>query len=1608
MSGQPSEVERLLAEVRAHEERGEVPESLFWPPRLLEAVIADLAGAPASLARDDEALVACAAELAGEEAQGAEVWVEIAIRLARLLATESEADIDDELDRLLALVRATRSVAEKGAGGVSPELVEAAPEGTNLREVLRFLESRVGEPAVAFLALLALHLGGHNPKARRSVSTSVVLVSESAFVTKGMTAKLTVEEVRQGPGGAVPDPATMLGLRSASGDLAEAVERARRQVDPGGFRSFRWSVTSDEPVLTIDGPSLAAGWAVAGLELNDRARHRPRLRALSARIAVTGDVDPGGGLVPVDHLDRKASAAQADRRAGLVYPEDTDEDLSGYGSSDFTLIPAADVAEAHQRARKSYDRSLAVLGAACVVVATLLVVGFIWYRNTEDQRQADARVAQAKDLLIEATQLRSSDLRASLLTAYESNLLDPTSEARDLITKGVGEGSSLRRVLTTESEAVAVEALRPLGEDSSWQGVVLDERGVVTVSDLETGELLASLRPQAGEPYQAVAANPLVPWIVVATENAVQQELAPSYDALAGAPALQPASCPGADVPLLAVSADGSKIAATRGSEVCVWDARTGERVAGFTPRDLPTADGEEAAAIASVTAIAFGSTADSLYLGRSGGFEEVDLTTWERRSIEVDPGLNVVSLAAYRSLGEDADTVLVATQGGLFAQFLSADAPTRLPVSADQVGGIEANVDGSVVVAVYAEEVVRLDPDDGFAAAVGEEASSAPLQAGVRADVALIDQFDTQLVATLGGAQAVVLGKRTPAQQWASIDMGADHGIAINSDASRVIHFGESSATGYELTPGVRNEVQTYGAGTSLDLPRELGDGELRIRDAFFTSGADERLIVYGYSVVGREDPAVALVRVFDGRTFEPERDLLVPSGVQRQISTVLEVDDELLVVDVQGRVSSFDIDTGEPGRTAELGVELPIDAAVDPDREILAVAWSVLGADGTVVSPPEGNLSFFHYPSLEPVGPPNLAPGQAVWNIEFLDPATVLVHGADDRMYELHRHEGADGSQLWQAREPVTMAGDRQESSWFQVSPARDRVLVVVDGDVMVFPTSQWDTPEIVQSGGDAEVGLAAFVPNGDGAAVLTEEALELWSWPSDDLLDRICAVVGTGFSEDEWAEHIGDVPHVARCPERTADPTVDVTAEVVEDPSFGAPSEAEPVTASTSSCDDFEELAPDRCITYGDDDSPYALVLTSESDVGSMNVLTQWAHSDGQWQATVEYPSYTEPEDIQRIDLEDVPSQAAVITFPGSYAELVVFDGEEVVLREFGGGGSLLAIPDLYVRESVSRGEQSMAEAAARQIGYRWERDGWAASSVAPGTTWGIDTDVLFPDGLAGVDLGGSFTDAVAAVDDALNLTTDRVDQRSTTEWSDGLSETATESWTEREPIDLTEVCWYGQLCAYGDDDGRLFGWRYDAGRTRPGGTGAASSADRLGLTTEQGVGLGTPIASVDLEAMGWPERSLTSNGGLNRFLIGAVHPKGAIATLPAPRSMTNVPELAGADLEKSQDLTLAEGRIHLTVDASLNFRWELIDGTVAFSQWIGRGPVGIGVYDDEGELAAAGSLPGPAESDWTLDVCEKEGGVVATATGPGGLRSWTVTPTGLAWIETPVSC
>ncbi len=1606
MSDLSSEVERLLAEVRASgaDRDAPTPASLFQPPRLLDAVKADLANAPASYAVDDDVLDGWADELADFEPQGAEVWTKIALRVTRLLASPSGLDVDGEIDVLLALILSTRTVAEQGVGSAPAEVVRSAIEGSPANDILVHLARRRSEPAVAFLALLVLHLAGTDPKSTRSVATSVVLVVETPWSEPTATAaKLTVEEVRHGPWGAVPDPVTMFGLRSSDSGLAEAIERARSQVDPEGFRSFRWTVRSNEPVPEIDGPSLAAAWAVAGLELNDRARHRPRLRRVSERIAITGDVDAAGNLVSVDHLDRKAAAARADRRTGFVFPNTTDEDLSGYRASDFVPIPVGNVAEAHREARNTYDRSVFVIGLACLVVLVLLAVGAVFYRSAEEQRRNEAAAGQAKDLLLEANRLRSTDLRASLLTAYESNVLSPTAEARDLMTEGIGEGSSLRRIVATDAPAVAVETIPGFEFEDGWHAAVLDERGVITFSDLESGELLASLRPDDGEPYQAMAVNPLVPWIVTATESGVQQKTVPIYD-FSAPPSLTPAACPGTERPLLAISSDGGRIAAARGPVLCVWDALSGERLAVLKPSELSTPEGTESGSSA-ITAVAFSGATDRVLVGRSGGFDEIDLATRVRYPFEADPGIDVISLASYSAF-DGGTTVLAATSSRLHARFEDAKQVTALPAAQAQVHGIHANVDGSIVVAVYDDEVVRLDAANDFEPATGDDALNVRVPSGTVPDVAVIDRpFDAQVLASFGGPQALLFGSPVPAQQWASIDRTTDDGVAVSSDGSRIVRLGQASATGYELTPGVLNVVQSYGSN-SLDLPAELDDKPLQIRDAFFTPDS-EHLIVYGSSFVARDEPTVALVRVFDGRTFEVERDLLVPNGVQRQITRVLHADGDLLVVDVTGRVTVFNLGTGEIERTADLGVELPIAFDVDPAGQTLAVGWAKVDDSGQVASPPDGSISFYSYPSLEPLGAPVRAPGQAVESLEFVDDETLLTLGADDRMYELRSHEGAGGTRLWQAQEPVVLGGGQQAVDDVDVDATRERVLVVRDGDVTIYPVQRWGEPELVLGDGGDAVKAAGFLRSGDGVVVITDSSLQLWSLPSEELLDQICSVVGTGFTEEEWAEHIGDLPYVSRCPERTERSSVEVAGEVFEEPSFGEPAKEDPLPAPESTCADFAAAEPRNCVVYGDDERAFALVLTGPEESGGVPRVTQWTKVGSQWEALLQYEAYIQPEDIRQIELAGRPSQGAITGIPGRVPEVAVFDGADLIFHEFGSPrffGSTVSLA-----QEVSRGEQATADHETRQVEYQWRSNGWTATAVAPGASWAsAATGLLAPDGLGGIALGGPFAEAVDAVDAYFRNSADTAGSRTAIAWADGLSETATQTWTERDPMNLVEVCWYRQLCAYGDDAGKLVGWRYDAGAVRRSGGSAVISADKLGLETDDGLGLATPLDGVDLEGFGWANESLAWDGRLNRFLVGVVHSKGGVAVLPATAQMTDLPELAGADTERSQDVTLSKQRIHVTFDSSLTYRWETNNGAMRFTEWQGAGPLGIGMYGEGRDFVQAGSLPGPTESGWTLAVCEQSQGVLVSATGPAGRRSWTLSATGLVWTEPTTAC
>lgn len=1480
-----------------------------------------------------------------------------------------------------------------------PAETEAAFARSSAAPFIEALRTAAAEPP-PFAVALASHLGGESLPTSAHVQVTVLFDAG----IEGHTGRLHLTSVPSMGPALLPDPATMALFRAddrfaASVRQAWALRRSRH--------GTLW--TLEDPYGAIDavtGGSLGAAFAMALDELQALSapgRRLVRLKRLgSPEVAVTGDIAPTGRLIPVGGLDTKLSAAAASTIRRVVIPAEPERPgaHATASGSKVEVITAASLDDVLREVRRVDRRALARTSLAVLAVLTVLLgaVGLSAVHSrdqTRDELATSQRKKEAKGLLVKAGQLRATDLRASLLLTLESYKLDPVQSTRNQLTEALGVGTSLRKVLPAPGRPIAVEAIRPVDEEG-WESAVLDEEGTITYRSVDTGKLLATTKSDDSK-VTAIAANPLVPWLVTEAGNTFRQIAVPTRRGTETVPSLSPSTCDGDSRPLLAISRDGTLAAAAQDSTVCIWNLLTGERTAAFSPSQLPIDRGAKAdgpTAPSNVTAVAFGTESDTLLLGERSAVARIDLETWHTEVLPFNSGFDATSLAAYRDETDGTEHLLTTAGSQLFVKFPDQHQFEAVSLAGRSIRRIDANVDGSYVLATFDDGVRQLDPSQDFQPSTAPDALTYRSASTARADVALVDSYPPTAVAVLEDLPAILVGGRRPVQQRATLDDYAT-GVSASADGSTVVTFTETSATAQRLDPHTNKST---GTGRSLDVPSQIAGNQVRLRDVTFPEAAHGDFIVWGYTYVGIDQATVGVARVFDGKTLQPKKDLQLPSGPHRQLVSTVDAGKDEVFVDISGHATTFDTRSWKRRRTQRLPLASPYATALSPSGRVLAVSDIDVDSQGRKIQPAKGSVSFFQYPSLTPIGAPVPSPGGATWSLGFLDDTTVVASAIDNQLYRFDAHRTAGGTTRWQAK-PLHIGGSKAVS-WFGISPDRSHLAIARGADISIFGRGNLDTAESVLSTGDDDVVLFLFAGDNRSMITQTKSTTAIWTLPTGDLEAQVCRVVGAGLTRAEWRHLMPGVTYTRRC-HTNSDPAA---GEASPDTNLGGgtssdwleESDADSIPVVTATCKDFASVQPANCVVYGPKGKPYALVSTEHQQDGVTSAtITSWSARRGRWEALGQTEDPYSSVEMHPIDVSPGPPQVVMMYIPGNYDITLVLDRGKVV---FDTGLARLSGTDLITDQPIDRGQQPRAGIDGEQRWvHRWNGSAWTLIDVAPGPSrfWPDQRKLLAPDLIAGIRLGQAYAAAVGAVQRTMDEIGPNGTKAILRHWRDGLSQTATQPWTAREPEDLDETCWARQLCVYGDSSGAFVGWRYDSGRVGSATGTTASTADHLRLQESHGLELVDDWQDVHDQ---WPEGSLVNHDGFESIQIGVTHPRGALAPAAgSPAPLVLDPLLAGAADRHS--VSAGNTPITLGFDPDVQASWTTSKDQISFTRWDGDGSVAVWGPSMSDGTQPLGVLPGPGTADWSLTVCTTGKGVALSATGEGKRRAWLVTQAGL---------
>ncbi|WP_043630429.1 WD40 repeat domain-containing protein [Nonomuraea candida] len=332
------------------------------------------------------------------------------------------------------------------------------------------------DTAEAMIGLQARWLAGRDLVAVRRREIGVVFESARG---RGLTGRLSMEVIANGPPGLFPHPRTM-SLFSADPEFARALGTAWALQNEGRRRRtclvWHLQITGNRG-RRVKGASLGAAFAILPRELlgpptpgtSAISRLARWGRALSGWLrhpykdhVVTGDVDSHGTMVRVKGMQAKFSAARAEGLT-VVGPRANSADVT----DEEHYVGVDDVWQARRRLyRLNRGRTMGL--AVTVALAVAVTIG-IMYRNQEEERLRQDDLMLSRVLASQSYGHHDTEPRKAITLALAAWTATPSAEALSALLTAHGHLINNRLVQGTGITGIAYSGdgriLATMGED---------------------------------------------------------------------------------------------------------------------------------------------------------------------------------------------------------------------------------------------------------------------------------------------------------------------------------------------------------------------------------------------------------------------------------------------------------------------------------------------------------------------------------------------------------------------------------------------------------------------------------------------------------------------------------------------------------------------------------------------------------------------------------------------------------------------------------------------------------------------------------------------------------------------------------------------------------------------------------------------------------------------------------------------------------------------------------------------------------------------------------------------------------------------------------------
>ena len=975
-----------------------------------------------------------------------------------------------------------------------------------------------GAPAAGFAELLVRLLAGRFPEPVGSpAQVSVLLRAYNSSTGTGLGALLRLERLHEGPPGLHADPRIMTFIECDQ-DFADALKeawRTSRLAETGAC--VVWALYDGEETLDrVKGGSLGAALAVGLDDLAPRTRMGRVLRGhtLNPACAVTGSVR-GQQILPVQGYEGKLQAA-ADRRWRVVVPEASRKEINEIRfrlSEGPDVVFARTVPQAIRAVRSRVNRRL-MMTVLVIVLVLAGVGGGAAAVNTVRQRQIRAQELRtsAAELATQAHEELDSDPRLAALMALAGYKMDPSMNSVRALQE-VSEGYPAV-VGTVDAHGAQVTRVTNVGDftiSGDAHGTVSLWSRELRLGSLELGGEVRDLTGSLdGTLAVAVVDNEMV-FIGVSDEGELTEHRRAPFSG---------------DSPNIAIAPDGSQVRVVGQTGAMELYNPYGYPAGRTGPPDLADKSGGEQKVTAS--AIYMGGhipnetcSEDCLLLGTDkGGVYLYNVRAGSARLVVSGRG-SVTALAC------DDTVITVGTDHGVqvWDQETGAATELALPGSDSVVHDVVMTWRGQIAVliggALTATTVLYYD--------VGQRGPATQTIAGTA-------------IGALDNAYGVVVG--TSDGRLVTLDREEDRTAAVRTPATTALastpdgEFVQAFYKGLRVLSLDDGAPGGYTVAQELELPGDWAQNHWEVTDIDVN---DDLIAASGLITMEDQDgekSAGALV-LWDRGSGEvvstymdgsPDRG--GPWG--RDMKRVRFLGDTGLVAVFESLLGQLAVyDTGRQGgllSERHLGNDIGGLEYSEANSMLYALTWS---DRGTGASDHEHTIVAIDAVSgltrwTLPVGQASrISVNQVTGDLAVLDGSAVTVYSGQD-------HSVLRQGELLRPAEDIVWSPDGSRIAAIEGGGRID----VVDAEsfTQAVPTilagNGLDLTDIAW-GPDSQ-SLAASTVAGSATRISSNDYTYIVRTDATSWADRMCAIAGSGLSEEEWKEYVGGVlPYEDLCP-------------------------------------------------------------------------------------------------------------------------------------------------------------------------------------------------------------------------------------------------------------------------------------------------------------------------------------------------------------------------------------------------------------------------------------------------------------------------------------------